>query len=239
VYDETRGGIERGLVVAELINPWLPAGGGPVVEVGVGTGVVAKALSDLRGPVFGVDLSLSMLVRAAQRLPGRVVAGDAMQLPLPDGRVAAVYFVHVLHLVADIAAVFGETDRVLSGSGRLVVVVNSRRAPDSDLERVVIDAHRRVRGERPDQPDRVIALAGAAGFTLRHRDEIASESAVSPSEVADSLERRMWSWTWGVDDAVWTEHMVPAIATLRSLSEPDRPRETVDWRSLLVFDRCR
>jgi len=41
-YDATRGGEERGEHVAADLEPWL-SGGGPVLEAGAGTGVVALA----------------------------------------------------------------------------------------------------------------------------------------------------------------------------------------------------
>src|SRR4051812_8532236 len=99
-YDETRGGEVRGRGHADALAPWvLPDG--PLLEVGVGTGVVAAALHGRGISVAGVDLSLAMLRRARDRLGARVVAGDALRLPVRTGAVATVCFVHVLHLVGD------------------------------------------------------------------------------------------------------------------------------------------
>jgi SAM-dependent methyltransferase len=52
-YDATRGGEARGRFVAEVLDPWLPADG-PVVEIGVGTGVVAMAVAATGRIVFWV-----------------------------------------------------------------------------------------------------------------------------------------------------------------------------------------
>src|SRR5881398_3000505 len=92
-YEASRGGAERGALQAEALLPWLPASSGPVVEVGVGTGAVASGLRERGVDVIGVDLSVPMLERAAQRLRGRVAAGDALSLPLRSGSASAVYFV--------------------------------------------------------------------------------------------------------------------------------------------------
>ena len=45
-YDETRGGLERGREGAAVLAGPLPAGG-PLLEIGVGTGLVAAGLAEL------------------------------------------------------------------------------------------------------------------------------------------------------------------------------------------------
>ena len=47
-YDETRGGERRGQEYADDIDAHLPAGDGPILEIGVGTGVVALGLRRAR-----------------------------------------------------------------------------------------------------------------------------------------------------------------------------------------------
>src|ERR1700683_1981702 len=46
-YDETRGGETRGEEYAADIHAYLPSGDGPILEIGVGTGVVALGLRRL------------------------------------------------------------------------------------------------------------------------------------------------------------------------------------------------
>ena len=75
-YDDTRGGMERGRTVAAALHRMLPPGG-PLLEVGVGTGLVAAALTELGRSPVGVDLSRPMLARARTRVPGRLALGDA------------------------------------------------------------------------------------------------------------------------------------------------------------------
>ena len=55
-YDETRGGERRGQLVATEIEPYF---GRPrrVLEVGVGTGIVASALAQFGRTVVGADIS--------------------------------------------------------------------------------------------------------------------------------------------------------------------------------------
>jgi hypothetical protein len=108
-YDATRGGLERGRLLARSIAPHLHPG--PVLEVGVGTGAVSSGIDDLGHRVIGVDLSLPMLARAVERLGARVAAADGHHLPVPDGAVPNVVLVWVLHLVGDPESVLAETVR--------------------------------------------------------------------------------------------------------------------------------
>ncbi|HEU5034298.1 MAG TPA: class I SAM-dependent methyltransferase [Mycobacteriales bacterium] len=233
-YDETRGGVERGGWNADLLGPWLSSDG-TVLEVGVGTGLVAAVLTERGQHVVGVDLSAPMLQRAADRLPGRVAAADAQRLPIRDGAVAAAYFVHVLHLVADLDATLREARRVVRDGGRVLAIGIAPHDPSSDIAQLVEPLRRALHGPRPDDPDRVITVATAAGLRLEHRAEARRPAAAAPAEVADMLERRIWAWTWDIDDATWARLATPVLEQLRALPEPQRPREVYDARTLLVF----
>jgi ubiquinone/menaquinone biosynthesis C-methylase UbiE len=87
-YDETRGSDQRGDEFAAELDRRLPAGESPVLEVGVGTGVVSLGLRRRGRAVIGVDVAAEKLARAAARLGPMVVRGDARRLPFADGSVA-------------------------------------------------------------------------------------------------------------------------------------------------------
>jgi septum formation protein len=116
-YDETRGGTERAQAAAAAVNSLLPGGGGRVVELAVGTGIVAAELVALGNLVHGVDLSSAMLQHAKVRLPGHVAAADATVLPFADRRCDAVVAVWLLHLLEDSDPVLAEVARVLRPGG--------------------------------------------------------------------------------------------------------------------------
>src|SRR5262245_12002513 len=83
-YDATRGGRVRAGNTADAIAPWLRHDG-LIVELGVGTGIVAESLTERGFRLVGLDLSAEMLERAAARLPGRVARADVSAPPIRDG----------------------------------------------------------------------------------------------------------------------------------------------------------
>jgi SAM-dependent methyltransferase len=119
--DVSRGGHARAETTAAAIAPW-PTANGPVIEVGVGTGLIASKLAARECSVVGLDVSLRMREQAQRRLGPRIPVGDAHRLPVRAAVANAVIFAHVLHLLADVPATFAEAARVLRPGGRVVVI---------------------------------------------------------------------------------------------------------------------
>jgi SAM-dependent methyltransferase len=226
-YDRMRGGMERGRqAAAQLAGDLAP---GPVLEVGVGTGIVAAGLAELGHDVRGVDVSPPMLARAAERLPGRVCVGDARALPFADGSFANVVFTHVLHLVGDMPRALRETARVLRPGGRLLAV-HGDPAADPDELVDVLDRLAVLQPRRPDTPEGLDAAAREVGLErLRHEFAPDYERATTPRQLLESLERRLPPYLWDVDDDTWARVVEPALAALRALPDQDRPR-VQQWR---------
>ena len=65
--DVSRGGHARAETTAAAIAPW-PTASGPVIEVGVGTGLIASKLAARECSVVGLDVSLRMREQAQRRL---------------------------------------------------------------------------------------------------------------------------------------------------------------------------
>jgi len=221
-YDETRGGERRGRELAAEIRPWLAPG--RVLEVGVGTGVVATALAAAGTTIHGVDVSAEMARRAYGRLGPRLALGDAICLPVRDACVDTVLFVWALHLVGDVAAALSEAARALRPGGRIIAVHGPPEPESTDLNDAVaaLDGTRRA---RPDAPEALAAAAAAAGLGTLHEGWTRSYLlARTPNETADDIEDKVWSYLWQLDEEAWREEAVPVIRTLRALPEPDRPR---------------
>ena len=234
-YDATRGGLERGQRIGAGVAPWLRPG--PVVEVGVGTGVVARELVACGHPVVGVDLSAPMLARAHARLGPCVAVGDGYRLPLRPRSVPNVLSVWVTQLVPDLAgflAALGRPWRPVGGwsscrrpAARPAATRSSGSSPRCT---------RRLRPKR-DRPDQLVALADGAG--LRLVEGATTGNGVwhtSPNEQANEIEARSWSSLWDVPDDVWDEVVAPAVATLRALPQPDRPRDRTGHFDVVVFE---
>jgi SAM-dependent methyltransferase len=235
-YDETRGGASRAQAVAVPLAERLPRGR-PILEVGVGTAIVARAVSDRGFEVVGVDLSMPMLHKARERLGARVANADALRLPIASGSIPAAYAVWVLHLVADVKTALAEIARVLEPGGTLLVIPSTpldSGADVTELSRSLID-HLRV---QLDPPQRLAELGAQNRLDLVGNEVVAGEPyAVTPNGIADRIERRVFSALWDVDDQTWETTVVPAIAALRALPDPDRPRRIRNAYPLLTFRR--
>ena len=216
-YDAARGGDARGRHTAAAFEPWLPSG--PVVELGVGTGVIGAALTkEGRRPV-GVDLAVPMLARAAERLPARVVQGDVLAPPFRPGAAAAVVAVHVLHLVGDLPAAVGAAATLLRLGGRLLISgIDGNRESDDELSAIDAEVSARLRPIRPPTGHDIIEVAGAHGLALLHDGHMPRRTFMqSPASAAELLESRAWSWCWDLSDDVWVSDVVPVIDALRAL----------------------
>jgi SAM-dependent methyltransferase len=114
--------------------------GGPVLELGCGTGRIALPIARAGGAVVGIDRSEAMLARARRRVVRarsagavRLVRGDIRQLPFPSGStstrrrpargfalVMAPYGVlQSLLRERDLAATLADVHRVLAPGGAL------------------------------------------------------------------------------------------------------------------------
>ncbi|MEA2618311.1 MAG: hypothetical protein QOE72_4094 [Chloroflexota bacterium] len=119
-------------VIAELRS----AGSRRVLDVGCGTGILATRISEdgWGARVVGCDLSMGMLRRAAARVRGAWVQGDALRLPLRDGALDAVISTQAFHFLPDRRAALAEFHRVLRPGGLLVIaMINPRTLAVSRL----------------------------------------------------------------------------------------------------------
>jgi SAM-dependent methyltransferase len=237
VYDATRGGDERGARTVKDIVPWLVPG--LVLEVAVGTGIIAAALRDEGYDVVGVDLSAGMLAHAARRLgPGRIALADALALPLADSTVDNVVVVHALHVIGDVPGALAEAARVLRPGGRLVALHSPWRREPTDVQDALAALIALRDAQAPDTPAAVDPAAAAAGIRLVTRTaSTPARFETSPAAVVDIIERRLWSSLWDMDEETWREVVEPGVARLRALPDPDRPRADVSHCQVSVFTR--
>jgi demethylmenaquinone methyltransferase/2-methoxy-6-polyprenyl-1,4-benzoquinol methylase len=118
--------------------------GDKVVDVGIGTGLVARealALIGSTGSLVGVDPSPGMLGQVS--LPGvQLKVGRAEQLPCEDNSADFLSMGYALRHVSDVGQTFAEFHRVLRPGGRLVILEISRA--ESGLGNALLKAYMRT-----------------------------------------------------------------------------------------------
>ena len=110
----------------ELLVSVLPPQPVRVADLGCGTGTLSLLLADMGYEVDGLDFSAAMLDRARAKAEGRTrVAfhlGDAADPGLPLGSYEVVLSRHVLWALRDPAESLRRWARLLSPTGRLVLI---------------------------------------------------------------------------------------------------------------------
>lgn len=203
-YEATRG-FPPGIAdqVARAAAGWI---GAParVAEIGVGTGRIARPLSE-RGPrVIGVDLSRAMMTQLRRlAVPGAprvdLVQGEAARLPLASGRLDAVVAVHVFHLISDWRQALAEVRRVLRVGG--VFLSGYERRPADSPSSQLFERWRsllRERGCDPQAPgaldyEHLRAWLTASGAEMDEARVGQWTVVRTPARVLETIEHRTWS----------------------------------------------
>jgi demethylmenaquinone methyltransferase/2-methoxy-6-polyprenyl-1,4-benzoquinol methylase len=110
-----------------------------VLDVAIGTGLVARAAHDILGnggEITGVDLSMGMLAEARKVLKIALVQGVAERLPFADASVDFVTMGYALRHVAGLECTFREYLRVLRPGGTLLILELSRPAGNTAAYRL-------------------------------------------------------------------------------------------------------
>jgi SAM-dependent methyltransferase len=210
-------------------------GRGRVLEIGVGTGLLALPLHDRGVAIAGVDISGPMVAKLVEKAGGRppfpLVLGDGTRMPFGDGAFGAAYLRWVLHLIPDWRALVAEGVRVVRPGGVLVANLGAYGG-----------AHREIQ-------ERFAALTGIStrpvGLDWAAHDELDAELASHGASVRvlpapyESFEERLdefvrgieedrYSWTWSVPEDVrlraaaeirpWAEARFGSLEVVRASS---------------------
>jgi demethylmenaquinone methyltransferase/2-methoxy-6-polyprenyl-1,4-benzoquinol methylase len=155
-----------------------------VLDVGVGTGLVAAQACILTGDaalVTGIDPSPGMM--AAGKLPETMVLieGRAESLPFPDNHFDFLSMGYALRHIGDLAAAFAEFERVLKPGGRLCLLEISK--PQSHFAQWLLKNY--MRGVIPLLTRFVSRQKGTATIWRYFWDSI--EACVPPEHVVATL----------------------------------------------------
>lgn len=116
--------------------------GDHVLDVAIGTGLVAReaiAIVGPRGSVMGLDPSLGMVSQARRSLDLPIVLGRGEQIPLADESFDFLSMGYALRHLSDLRAAFDEYFRVLRPGGRVCLLEIIR--PENRLLRKATEAY--------------------------------------------------------------------------------------------------
>ena len=159
------------------------AHGAQVLDVGIGTGLVARAALALIGPhgrLIGIDPSPGMMGEVA--LPGvELLRGRAEALPQPDASSDFVSLGYALRHLADVRPAFAEFFRVLRPGGRLLILEITK--PDGRIGTALLKTY--MRAVVPMIARIVTRRRDTAELWRYYWDTI--ETCIPPESVLDAL----------------------------------------------------
>lgn len=121
-YDERYAALEYSGVAATILAFARSLGGQFVLEVGCGTGHWLEQSLSVSPQVYGLDLSPGMLREASDALQGRLVCGDAGDLPFARSSFDLIYCVSSFHHFAHQREFISEAARALRSGGILAII---------------------------------------------------------------------------------------------------------------------
>lgn len=169
-YDTTRAASPS--VIGPLLEALAPTPPGSLLDVGGGTGNYARALAGHGWQPTVLDHSADMLVVAAAK--GLAVCrGDASALPVPDGTVAAVTLISMLHHVPDWEAALAEARRVVRPDGVVVLMAYAREHLHAHgIERYFPQTLTHFAEGHTTRADLLAVLPGAVEIPVRYTDVV-------------------------------------------------------------------
>ena len=223
-YDATRG-YRAG--VAEGYRDACLAVAGPepeprILELGIGTGLIAEPFIAAGHSYCGVDLSRGMMRELAGKLPGArrplLAQADILRMPFAPACFDIIHAVRVFHHVEAWRAGIDEARRLLAADGALLIVENvppagadpppwalAQERWDESLRRLGVGAAEQRRDIRmaDDIMLEYMRACGAEAAIIHLLEYL--EKAISPRMMVERRAKRMFSSDWALPEAIHRE----------------------------------
>ncbi len=184
-----------------------------ILDAGIGTGRLGRALIQEHPRTVGVDVSPGMMRRVVERIPDSdafpyLTLADLRSLPFSVGTFARILTVHVLHLIPDWRQALAEMWRVLAPDGELIFGVEDRQPTE------VREYYLRHAEQRGLLPPRIGAhstevyaeLEELGGEVNTHRpEEMRWQQEVPVRVTLSALKQRTYSVLWEIPEAAHQE----------------------------------
>lgn len=217
--------------------------GGLALEIGVGTGRIARPVVAAGNRLVGVDISAEMLAEVEEKPPGlSLIQGDMHHLPLPDNTVDAVLAVHVLHLAADWRRVIAEAARVLRPGG-VFIRGDDWVDPESVFGRlrdalrqkaIALSPQTRPPAAGVSKQQALAEWGGAEATTVTAAEWT---TWLSPQERLEAIANRMDNESWFLPQPLF-DRLLPQLRDFAAETWPDlKQRRPVRRRFLLQVTR--
>jgi SAM-dependent methyltransferase len=206
-YDATRGYTPEGTArIAEILTAEF-AGGGRVLEIGVGTGQVALAMHAHGAALAGLDRSVPMLSKVGEKAGGLppfpVVVGDATEMPFVGGAFGGAYFRWILHLIRDWRAVMAEAVRAVAPGGVIAGEIGGFGGSKFEVQRhyeELAGIGSKPLGLAWSDWTSLDAHMESLGCRVRLLTAFDDPDRQSLAEFIDATEHNVYSWTWKLDE---------------------------------------
>ncbi|MEO8424185.1 MAG: class I SAM-dependent methyltransferase [Actinomycetota bacterium] len=248
-YDETKALPPDALAVTiDLLEREL-GGSSRVLEVGVGTGLLAIPLVERGLSVEGVDLSVPMLRRAAAKAqPGTrigLAVADATQLPFRDDAFDGAFIRHVLHLVPGWRQVLSEAVRTVRPGGTFVVSITDYTGLYQEIQRrFLIEAGGLplAVGLRPDDPGSLRRAMTKLGAKARRLPVVRGRRTLTVERFLTGIEDGHFSWTWSANEErrrlAASELRAWLVRRFGNLARPVEPQFAAEWWAFDLPERA-
>jgi SAM-dependent methyltransferase len=210
-----------------------------LLDVGVGTGLLALPLVERGFRIDGVDLSEPMLRNLlGKELEGTigVVLADATRLPFRTGSFDGAYLRHVLHLVPEWVAVLAEVTRVVRPGGRFLVSITDYSGLYEVVQRRFLHEAGGLPlavGLPPNDPAPLVSAMAMLGARGRRLPPIRGRRSLTLDRFLHHIERGHYTWTWSASRHQRTHAARRVRAWLHQrfgdLDRPVEPEYVVDW----------